>query len=495
MPLTNNDLVARENSSISEVINARVNIFFLVDCSFSMRGEKIALVNKSIRELLDFFGDYSKSHSIEMYIGVLQFDYFSKWLTCPSVVPLSSYKFEDIIAGESEYKAEPDHALQKLAHVLRDLFWTSSVEKPMIFLFSDGNFQKSPQEFKRDISRTIQDFGYKIPVAVGKYKSPESISAVPFTVNSAERENESMTVPEIDYNVKQLEEFLTDPKGDCAFPFRLVHVSDIVKYCKYQFCIPIPQKFFPRLHVIIISDCSSSMKGDKIALVNKGIQDLVVYLKNFSRSYSLDPYIGIIQLSTSARWLTNPEIVPLSSFQFQELEVIEGASQPSAAFFLLKPFLEKINRAFPVRQYPFGNTYWYNQEKSLHNPEKSSLNPEYPVIFFLSDGNFHESLNNLEKNLNSTISSKCIRIPILISKTIFKTILLPFNEDWKECLESSPSVSEPEKDYNFKLLDIFREDSYYLGRPIIPPVNIVELKQINDFFKIPFDRQDKSDTG
>lgn len=241
---------------MSEVINSRMNIFFLVDRSFSMRGEKIALLNKGIRELLDFFVMYSKSHSIDMYIGILQFDSGSEWLTSPSVVPLSSYKFQDIIANEWECSADPGSALERLTNALRDLFWTPSIEKPLIFLFSDGNFQKSPEYFKGDISNTIQNLGFKIPVAVGKYKFPESRS----DVSDTGYVKESLIVPDIDYNVRQLEEFLTDPRGDCVFPFRLVNISDIVEYCKRYFFIPLPKKTLPRLHVIIIADCSSSMK-------------------------------------------------------------------------------------------------------------------------------------------------------------------------------------------------------------------------------------------
>jgi hypothetical protein len=167
--------------------------------------------------------------------------------------------------------------------------------------------------------------------------------------------------------------------------------------------------------------------------------------------------------------------------------VIEGVAQPSASFSLLKPFLEKIDRTFPV------NTW-------LQFRNRLGFNPEYPIIFFLSDGNFHESFESLTETLNSDISN-CIRIPILVSKSIS----LPFHEDWKvggsdwlrnnPCngMESLPQVNDPEKDYNFKLLDVFRADPYYFGRPIIPPVNILELKKISDFFQIPFKRQDIRD--
>jgi uncharacterized protein YegL len=466
-----------------------MNIFFLIDSSASMKGDKISLLNKGIRKLLDFFVNYSTFHSIEIYIGILRLNWTSTWLTSPSMIPISSYKFLDIIASESQSKTNPRSALQELTHILRDHFWTPSIEKPFVFLFSDGHFKNSPESFKRDISDTIGDLAFKIPVAVGMYEFPEYVSAkYPSIFNEAGRVNESMIVPDIDYNVRQLEEFLTDPCGSYIFPFRLVNILKIVDYCKRNFLIPLPKKIHPRLHVIIIADCSSSMKGDKIALMNKGIQDLLVYLNNFSRDYSFDPYIGIIRLSVSATWLTDPEIVQLSSFQFQELTVIEGAAQPSASFSLLEPFLEKIDREFPVStMYRLGN--------------QSGSNPEYPIIFFLSDGNFHESFESLTGILNSNIYSRCIRIPVLISKSIS----LPFTENWKvggsdwmrsnpcEGRESSHKVSETEKDYNFKMLDVFRDDPYYFGRPIIPPVNILELKKINDFFKIPFERESRRD--
>jgi uncharacterized protein YegL len=296
-----------------EIDEKRLNIFFLIDSSASMKGGKIALLNNGVRELLNFFINYSTSHSIEIYVCILRIDENFLWTKRPSMVPVTSYQFEDITVSESEFKTNPNSALQELTNILRDLFWTPSIEKPFVFLFSDGNFQNSPESFKREISGSIGDLAFKIPVAVGKYEFPEYLSAVyPSVFDEAGRVNEAMIIPEIDYNVRQLQEFLTDPRGDYLFPFRLVNISEIVDYCKRNFLLPLAKKFHPRLHVIIIADCSSSMKGDKIALVNKGIRDLLVFFKNYSRGYSLNPYIGVIQLSSSATWLTDPEVVPLS---------------------------------------------------------------------------------------------------------------------------------------------------------------------------------------
>lgn len=218
-------------------------------------------------------------------------------------------------------------------------------------------------------------------------------------------------------------------------------------------------------------------------LVNSELQNLLLFLTNFSTGYSLDPYIGVIQLSASATWLTDPEIVPLSSFRFQELEVIEGGAQPSESFFLLKPILEKISRAFPTQRWKMlGNNTWLNQES--------------PVIFLLSDGNFHESPESIHKNINSTINGKCIRIPVMISNFLakpFREGLMADESGGGESMEFSVGTLQLDKDYNFELLDAFRADYYYYGQPIIDPVHILKLKKINDFFKIPFQRQDKRD--
>jgi uncharacterized protein YegL len=441
-----------------EIMNSRMNIVFLVDCSPSMDDEKkIALLNRGIRELQNFFVKYSTSHSIDIYLGVYCLDWISEWMTSPPLMPISSYKFQDIVIRKSrrEFKDQTicaGNISGELTEILRDLFWIPSREKPFIFLFSDGNFQNAqePEYFIQEISDDIGDLGIKIPVAVGKYIFPE----YPYTDKDG-RVEDSLVVPEIDFNVRKLENFLARPNVDYNFPFRLVTISEIVDYCERYFVIPLPlrKKTRPNLYVVIIADCSSSMKGDKLGLLNKGIRDLLLFLDNFSYGYSLNLYVGIIRLSAQASWLTDPEIIPLSSLRFQDLEVIEGVAHPSASYALLTPFLEKFPERLPN---DFDRFYSRNLPRD-----------EYPVIFFLSDGNFDESSKFFQDIFDHKFSMRCVRIPVFISESI-----------------SLP----PDQKSNFRLLDEFRAYPFCFEYPIIHQINILELKKINDFFNIPFRR-------
>lgn len=239
-----------------------------------------------------------------------------------------------------------------------------------------------------------------------------------------------------------------------------------------------------RLHVVFIADCSLSMEGYKIELLNKAIRDLMRFLADFSSVHSLDPYFGIIQFSESSTWYTDPEIIPFSSSHLQELQIIGGEAYPSEAFRLLKPVLEKINRAYPPQ-------HW-----SLPVDLTGSFQ-ELPVIFLLSDGNFHESSENIRKNIDSTIGGKCIRIPIIISNILPEHkigVIGMFSRLGKnEADDVLHRYQKSETDYNFSLLDAFRADSFYYGQPFIEPVHVLELEGLNMFFMIPFKRQTARD--
>ncbi|MCX6690749.1 MAG: hypothetical protein NTW33_01535, partial [Methanoregula sp.] len=208
------------------------------------------------------------------------------------------------------------------------------------------------------------------------------------------------------------------------------------------------------------------------------------FLADFSSRHLLDPYIGIIQLSESATWRTDPELLPFSSFQFQELTEIGGEAHISVAFYILKPVLEKINHAYPPQHWDW-----------LFEPTGSFQ--EFPVVFLLSDGNFHETREDIRKTINATIRGKCIRIPIIISNILPEPhirAMWAFSRLGKN--ESDYSLHrqrESEKDYNFSLLDEFRPDSFNYGQPFIDPVHVLELGRLVDFFEIPFKRQTARD--
>ena len=475
----NDPISLKKNPKLIKATNARANIFFLVDRSFSMKGEKIALLNKGIRELMDFLKIYSKSQSFEIYIGILQFDSRATWLTSPIMVPVSTYEFQDLTANEYDHKANPESALELLCDALKDLFWVQSIEKPVIFLFSDGNFQKSPEYFSAVISHSIQDFGFKIPVAIGLYKFPEYLDIDA----STGRIKESFIVPEVDYNVRELEEFRTDLSEKYDFPFQLVHISDIANYCARYLSFPIPKITPYRLYVIFVADCSSSMKGIRIDLLNHGIKELLVFLDNFSRGNALEPYIGIIQFSTSAEWRTYPEIVPLSSFEFQDLQVQDGNAHFFEALTLLKPLLEKISPYSRVHHEPKPEYY-------------SRFTRELPIVFLLSDGNFNVSLENFKKMIQNTINRKCIRIPIIVDNNTwmpYQKTMDPNEPSEMNFLIFPEFKKKQEKNNNYELLEKFCPEGDWYGEPITHLIHILQLKEITSFFQIPFERCTKRD--
>ena len=67
-----------------------------------------------------------------------------------------------------------------------------------------------------------------------------------------------------------------------------------------------------RLNVIMLVDCSSSMRGERIAQVNEAIRDIKKYLTEMqSENTNVDFYITVITYSTDAFFLNRDKCKPI----------------------------------------------------------------------------------------------------------------------------------------------------------------------------------------
>ncbi|MGN0178256.1 MAG: VWA domain-containing protein [Christensenellales bacterium] len=96
-----------------------------------------------------------------------------------------------------------------------------------------------------------------------------------------------------------------------------------------------------KLNVILMVDCSTSMRGERIAQVNRAIEDIRDYLCGLQDENSnVDFYISVITFSTVAYWKNNAKETNVKNFNFQPIKA-GGWSNLHLAYKELESALKK----------------------------------------------------------------------------------------------------------------------------------------------------------
>ena len=130
-----------------------------------------------------------------------------------------------------------------------------------------------------------------------------------------------------------------------------------------------------RLNVIMLVDCSSSMRGERIAQVNGAIRDIKKYLTEMqSENSNVDFYITIITYSTDAFFLNRDKYKPIDEFDFKDIKG-GGWSNLHLAYQRLVDILKKESQG--------------------------GIMPDYggvaPIVLLMTDG--HQTKDNLKEEL------------------------------------------------------------------------------------------------
>lgn len=130
-----------------------------------------------------------------------------------------------------------------------------------------------------------------------------------------------------------------------------------------------------RLNVIIVVDCSTSMRGERISQVNNAIRDVKNHLVEMqSENTNVDFYITIITYSTDAFFLNGDKSKPIENFNFHDIKG-GGWSNLHTAYQKLAEILKKESRG--------------------------GIMPDYggvaPIILLMTDG--HPTKDNLKDEL------------------------------------------------------------------------------------------------
>lgn len=96
-----------------------------------------------------------------------------------------------------------------------------------------------------------------------------------------------------------------------------------------------------RLNVILLVDCSTSMRGERIAQVNSALGDIKKHLTEMQyENANVDFYVTVITYSTEARLLNNDSVKAVTEFKYSALKA-GGWSNLHLAYDTLANLLKK----------------------------------------------------------------------------------------------------------------------------------------------------------
>ena len=132
-----------------ELAKRPIHFFWVVDCSGSMYGEKIGIVNNTIQECIpEMRNSADNNPNAPLLIRALQFSSGASWITT-SPVPVENYSWEDM---EANGLTELGKAFDLLAAQLSIPPMPARALPPVIVLLSDGqptdDYKKSLDKLK-----------------------------------------------------------------------------------------------------------------------------------------------------------------------------------------------------------------------------------------------------------------------------------------------------------------------------------------------------------
>jgi uncharacterized protein YegL len=145
-------------------------LFFLVDSSGSMAGDKIGQVNSSIEEVIPDLRDLSSGNAdAQIKIAVLEFSSGAKWLTPSGPIEVELFDWNDIYAsGVTDLGDALKKLNEKLSTSKGFMKEATGSFAPAIFLLSDGG---PTDDYKHGIDTLRQNNWFKkaikVAVAVG----------------------------------------------------------------------------------------------------------------------------------------------------------------------------------------------------------------------------------------------------------------------------------------------------------------------------------------
>jgi uncharacterized protein YegL len=139
-------------------------LFFLVDTSGSMEGEKISSLNVAIQEVLPYISDISKTNAdAQIKVAALEFSSGTEWMY-PQPMEVENFQWRDLEAGGLTCLGEACTELNsKLSASHGFMSEAAGSFAPAIILFSDG---EPTDDFKRGLEKLKNNNWFKSAIKV-----------------------------------------------------------------------------------------------------------------------------------------------------------------------------------------------------------------------------------------------------------------------------------------------------------------------------------------
>jgi uncharacterized protein YegL len=145
-------------------------LFFLVDTSGSMAGQRIGALNSAMEETLIKLKEMNAdSADAEIEIAILEFSNGARWLTPNGPMKVENYYWNDMTADGLTHMGEAFRMLEEKLHKSSGFMQRASGSyAPVLFLMSDG---EPNDDYKTNLAR-LQNNGWfkasiKVALAVG----------------------------------------------------------------------------------------------------------------------------------------------------------------------------------------------------------------------------------------------------------------------------------------------------------------------------------------
>lgn len=175
-------------------------LFFLVDTSGSMAGQRIGAVNAAIEQTLEKLKEMNAdSADAEIEVAFLEFSSGARWLTPNGPMKVENYYWNDMDADGLTHMGEAFRILEEKLHKSSGFMQRASGSyAPVLFLMSDG---EPTDDYKTNLVR-LQNNGWfkaslKVALAIGDDANDlvlmeftgnkESVVRVPDGINAGEK--------------------------------------------------------------------------------------------------------------------------------------------------------------------------------------------------------------------------------------------------------------------------------------------------------------------
>lgn len=156
-------------NEVESVPRRIMTLFFMVDTSTSMKGDKIRSLNEAVRETVPFLSELSVNNAdSEVKIAVLEFSSGTEWMH-PQPVGAEVFQWKDLSAdGITDFGEACTELCNKLS-VKAFMNQSSGSFAPVIILLSDGeptdNYKKGIEQLKNN---NWFKAAIKIAIAIGE---------------------------------------------------------------------------------------------------------------------------------------------------------------------------------------------------------------------------------------------------------------------------------------------------------------------------------------